>query len=280
MAGFWEDILSGGVQAGAIYDIAGNIRDEGKDVADKSATLANDAVAGTTFTPYTVTSNTGNVGMNGTDVNLALTPEQQQLADTFSGGAQTFAERSLGDTAGREQDIYNRMAAVQDPQIARDRLEMESRMAAQGRLGVASDAYGGIAPELFGMEKAIQEGRNGLSVSAMEQARLQQLQDANIGTNFLNSSYQPTNNLLETFNPALQYANLNQTGQIAGQNLSSQLNLGGMQTKVNADLVASNLYGGLFNSLGNVAGSFGGRMDSAQAGGAGMWDSVKTAFGL
>jgi hypothetical protein len=172
------------------------------------------------------------------------------------------------------------MAAVQDPQIERDRLALEERMRAQGRLGVASDAYGGLPPELFGMEKAIQEGRNGLSVSAIEQARAQQLQDANIANSYVPTSYMPTSSLLDTFNPALQYSNLNQTGQIAGQNLASQLGLGGMQTKVNSDLVAANLYGGLFDSLAGVAGGFGSKIDAGQAGGSSLFDSIKSAFGL
>jgi len=140
--------------------------------------------------------------------------------------------------------------------------------------------FGGLPPELFGLEKAIQEGRNGLSVSAMEQARLEQAQNANLGSTYMNQSYLPTAQLWDSFTPGLKNADLNQTGQIAGQNLSSQLNLGGMQTKVNSDLVAANLYGGLFDSLANVAGGFGSRMDKAGADGADLWSQIKSAFGV
>jgi hypothetical protein len=56
----------------------------------------------------------------------------------------------------REQDIFQRMRTAMSPEEERQRLEMEQRMAAQGRLGVRTAQFGGT-PEQLAMAKA-QEG--------------------------------------------------------------------------------------------------------------------------
>ena len=52
-------------------------------------------------------------------------------------------------------------------------------------------------------------------------------------------------------------ANMAQTGQITGANLGAQLGLGGIQSQVNADMAAANMYTGLFGSGMTALGGLG-----------------------
>ena len=78
-----------------------------------------------------------------------------------------------GGGAGREQDIFNQLQAVQQPSQERDRLAMEQRLFNQGRGGVQTAMYGGT-PEQFALSKAQEEARLGASVQARQLANQEQ----------------------------------------------------------------------------------------------------------
>lgn len=78
-----------------------------------------------------------------------------------------------GRGAGREQDIFNQLQAVQQPSQERDRLALEQRLFNQGRGGVQTSMYGGT-PEQFAMSKAQEEARLGASVQARQLANQEQ----------------------------------------------------------------------------------------------------------
>jgi len=94
--------------------------------------------------------------------------EQTNVLNMIQGGT---------DRGTREADIMARLQAAQAPEQERARLELEQRLAGQGRLGVQTSMFGGT-PEGFALEKAIAEQQAGFGVSAMEQARLEQQQEA------------------------------------------------------------------------------------------------------
>lgn len=146
------------------------------------------------FKPFTVTTPTGSKAtLSGSGMDTMLSPTEQALQERMLGfGSSAFG--MLGDPAaraaeqesvinmltqdpnqraGREQDIYNRMLATQQPEQERQRLAMEERLFNQGRLGVQTSQYGGT-PEQLAMEKAIAEQNAMFGVSAMEQARQEQ----------------------------------------------------------------------------------------------------------
>ena len=54
------------------------------------------------------------------------------------------------------------MHAAQRPEEERQRLALEERLAAQGRLGTSSAAYGGATPELLALSAAEREARDDL----------------------------------------------------------------------------------------------------------------------
>jgi hypothetical protein len=83
-----------------------------------------------------------------------------------------------GNIPGREADIMSRLQASVAPEQERARLQLEERLAGQGRLGVQTSMFGGT-PEALALEKAIAEQNAGFGVSAMEQARAEQAQESN-----------------------------------------------------------------------------------------------------
>lgn len=100
----------------------------------------------------------------------------EALRGQYAGLAGQAAQGLLAPTGQREADIYNRIRAAQTPEEQRQRLALEERLAAQGRLGTSSAAYGGATPEQLAMETAQAEARNRASLAAMEQARAEQQQ--------------------------------------------------------------------------------------------------------
>ena len=99
----------------------------------------------------------------------SLRSQYADLAGQAAGGLLT----GMGD---REQQIYERIRATQTPEEQRQRLALEERLAAQGRLGTSSAAYGGATPEQLALETAQAEARNRASLAAIEQSRAEQAQ--------------------------------------------------------------------------------------------------------
>ena len=103
---------------------------------------------------------------------LGADPRQQALL--------AQAEEALGraavDPSQAQADIYGQIRATQQPEEERQRLALEERMLAQGRLGLSSAAYGGASPELLAQETARQEAMARANVSARQQAMQEQQQ--------------------------------------------------------------------------------------------------------
>jgi hypothetical protein len=219
--------------------------------------LSDQAIAGSRFTPFSVGGYGGGatVGPAG-GINVALDPTQQAQADQLTSSANALFSSATADPTAREGSIYDRIRAMQMPGEERAMNNLESRAFAQGRLGISGDAYGGSTPEMLGMMTAIGENRNTAAVRAIELARAQQQQDANIGLNFQNAAYLPQANMLNLLNPGMQAANMAQAGQLGGLNLATQLGLGGVQTQVNAERIRGDLLGQLYGAAaGGIAGS-------------------------
>lgn len=93
----------------------------------------------------------------GLEVGMTLSPQEQAMQQQLFGGAGQFFGQAQMPTATREQAIFERMRAAQRPEEERQRLALEERLAAQGRLGVSSAAYGGATPEMLAMATAQEE---------------------------------------------------------------------------------------------------------------------------
>lgn len=145
------------------------------------------------FTPYSITTGfgTGTIDPTTGQYSTTLTPEQQQLQQSLIGQATTLAG-TAGPTAG---ELYEQIQATRAPETERQRLALENRLAAQGRLGTQTAMFGGT-PEALALEKAIaeQQSRDILgaqtTAGALEAQRL-----SNIG-GLLGAAFKPEETVL------------------------------------------------------------------------------------
>lgn len=87
----------------------------------------------------------------------------------LTGQLQQAASGALGQATPTAQSVYEQIRAMQTPEEERQRMALENRLAAQGRLGVTTSAFGGT-PEQLALEKAQAEARNQASLQALQTA--------------------------------------------------------------------------------------------------------------
>ena len=191
---------------------------------------------------------------DGLQVSMQLSPQEQAMQQQLFGGAGGFFGQAAQPTQAREQAIFDRMRAAQRPEEERQRLALEERLAAQGRLGVSSAAYGGATPEMLAMATAQEEARNRAMLGAMQQAQAEQAQQAGLGQQFLGASYLPQTQLLAAAQPAQRMAELQQQAQLYGTGLFGETALSGIESRLLAEQARANLLGGIGSNV--LAGLF------------------------
>lgn len=237
------------------------------------ADISTQAQQGLTFRPFTVTSSTGG-GVTTTPTGgsaFTLSPEEQALQQQLLGGAGGLFGQAVGDTAGREADVYERIRALQRPAEERQRLATEERLAAQGRLGLQSAAFGGTSPELLAQEQAIQQARQAASLSAIQQAQAEQAQAAELGQGMLASAYVPQASLLNVFQQGFQPAQLAAQMQQQAGLTGAELGMAGLNTQLGVQQARAGLTSGLLSSLAAQAAQ---AAQNAPAGGTTLSDAV------
>lgn len=267
--GFFSDLIGGIGQIGsalspALPGIAGTLltgeaynrlSDVGREAEQAAMGLAERGLAESQFKPFTVTTATG--GQLGTRVTptgavettMGLAPSEQALQQQLFGGAGQFFGQAQMPTQAREQAIFERMRAAQRPEEERQRLALEERLAAQGRLGTSSAAYGGATPEQLAMATAQEEARTRSMLGAMQQAQAEQAQQAGLGQQFLGSSYIPQAQLLAATQPAQRMAELQQQAQLYGTGLFGETALSGVEARLLAEQARANLLGGIGSGI-------------------------------
>ena len=105
-----------------------------------------------------------------------------QQAGAF-GASQQAMMNAMGDTAGREQDIYNRAMSMQQPGLDAQRASQQAREFAQGRGGVRGSQFGGTAEDAA-MARAQAQAQNAASFQAMGQAQTEMMNQANMANQF------------------------------------------------------------------------------------------------
>lgn len=120
-----------------LQDLAGSTLGLGRDIGQEAAGMAK-------FQPFTVTSTLGGATVDPSgSVDVTTTEEERALSAGLLGGAGDAFNRAMADPAIAQQELYNQMRAIQQPEEQRQRLALEERMLAQGRMGLGSAAYGG-----------------------------------------------------------------------------------------------------------------------------------------
>jgi hypothetical protein len=185
----------------------------------------------------------------GLEIGMTLSPEEQALQRQLLGGAGGFFGQAMQPTVDREQTVFERIRAAQRPEEERQRLALEERLAAQGRLGTSSAAFGGATPELMAQQTAIGEARNRAMLSAMQQAQAEQAQQAALGGQFLGAGYLPQQQLIAALQPGLIQQELAQQAQQFGTGLFGETALSGIEAQLLAEQARANLLGGVGTNL-------------------------------
>ena len=185
----------------------------------------------------------------GLEIGMTLSPEEQALQQQLLGGAGGFFGQAMQPTVDREQTVFERIRAAQRPEEERQRLALEERLAAQGRLGASSAAFGGATPELMAQQTAIGEARNRAMLSAMQQAQAEQAQQAALGGQFLGAGYLPTQQLVAATQPGLIQQELAQQAQQFGTGLFGETALSGIEAQLLAEQARANLLGGIGSNV-------------------------------
>ena len=254
--------LLGTILTGAGYaNQLNRLGDFGTQAQAGAERIGQQAAEGTRFVPFTVTGSTG-AGVGTTpegSTQFNLSPQEQALQNQLFGGAGQFYSQAQAPIAQTEQDIFNRMLQVAAPERQRQQLALEERLAAQGRLGTSSAAYGGATPEQMALATAQQEQLNKLGLQARGQALAEQQQFADLGQGMLGAAYTPQSALLNVLNQGMGVAGLSDVGRRQAAMLQSEGQMAGLDAALQAELARGNLTG---QGLAALAGALGGQQQA------------------
>ena len=250
-------------------EVSGRGQEYAGQMADLGATLQDQSA----FKGYTVKTGlgSGGVGADGS-MTLGAGPDATMQANAMNmmSGANPYdqygqqaAANAMGmNTAAREQDIYNRAMAMQQPQLDAQRAAGNAQEYAMGRGGVMGSQFGGSGEDAA-MARAQAQAQNAASFQAMGQAQQEMMNQGQLAGTFgqlgnaqgqlgvqqYNASFTPMQQQLAAMQVANQGGQMAQTGQLTGAGYVGQLGLGGIQTAVNADKSASELQGNVIAAL-------------------------------
>jgi hypothetical protein len=255
-----------GIGAALAYQGYENLGDIGQQAYSELAGpdgLAQQLTGMTEFRPFGVTTATGS--QFGTQVDpatgqlmstMTLSPEEQARQQRLFTASDEFLGQATGmSVPEREQAVFERMQLAMSPAQERERLALEQRLAAQGRLGVTTGMFGGT-PEALTLAKAQEEARNQAMLQAMQFAGQEQNRLAGLGTGMMQAGYVPQQQLLQGITP----------GMTAAEQARQQQNI---QAQTFGETYATGLEALLQSGLGqaDIAGGFGSSMAQAALGG-------------
>lgn len=305
-------LLSGGGLAASAYlpyeAAEGNIeflRQRGPQYAQQATQIGQTAAQQAEFQPFAVTTGTGTTQVGtggGVTQTLGQTPAeiQQGLLQQAQAGLGTMgapsaygdiqqqalmqAQGALGQATPTAQSLFEQMQAMSAPEQERQRIALENRLAAQGRLGTQTAAFGGT-PEALAFEKALQEqqasnlfaaqtlapqlaaqqlqqasglfglgAQAGLTPAQMQAANLQNISSA------LGTSYVPQTQELAALQQAANLAQIAQTGRLGASEALYQGGIGGLEAQAASDTGVAALESARVNALANaLSGMFSGQ---------------------
>ena len=269
-----------GAAAGGIA-YADLIQDRGQQYSEQMGELGATLQDDSTFKGYGVKTGLGETTIDSTGyTTLGVGPDatmQTQASGMIGNPYRDYGATAAGnamsmDTAAREQDIYNRAMAMQQPMLDQQRAAGNAQEYAMGRGGVAGSQFGGSGEDAA-MARAQAQAQNAASFQAMGQAQQEMMNQGQLasqfgqlgfqgiqaGQNQYAQSYMPMQQQLAAMQAAQQNAQFAQTGQLTGAGYVGQMGIGGIQTAVNADKAASDLYGTIIAStMANASDKTGG----------------------
>ena len=267
VAGLFGGVPLNNLAAGTLGYAAGNLgieqaRQLPSMLGESAANIANQVGQAAEFRPYTVTTGAGGANYGAQGMTQSLDPNAQAVRDSLMQQAATQASQVGSVTP---EQLMQHMNTLRAPQQEREKLELENRLAAQGRLGVQTAAYGGT-PEELTRQKAIQEQRSADELMAIQGARqMQEMDIANL-KGMLGASGISQEQLTAALQPSLNMMPYAQrAGDLQAQALSNlgQQGMTGMVSAVNSEaLLRQAQMESIMNGLGvgqkQAAGTAGG----------------------
>lgn len=210
--------------------------------------------------------------------------QQNQTNQALNASASLAHQASQGLDA-RTNDIFANAQAAMQPGFDRAQSQMNNDLYSSGRTGFKSATFGGSSEQyanasakedalmsaFFGArtQAGQEQGQQANAAASLAQASTQQgtmnsnnmMNTANAGNTLLNTSLTGEAQLFNNLAPAINVADLGQTGQIAGANLSSQLGMTGLEAEMAGEVKAADLEAGMFNAGSNIASSIGDKLD-------------------
>ncbi|NBU98581.1 MAG: hypothetical protein EBS19_10295, partial [Spirochaetia bacterium] len=254
--GLLSNAISAGTNLALVEDAAKKLRDQGKISQEEYSKLAGELESKYTnlglfgqqglynvgkeaarmvgqFTPYGVTNqlfgSTVNPETGALQTNLTAAGEA--LYNPFARvAAQSAQAAEMTNVDQLAKDYYNKVAALSAPETARQRLALEERMRAQGRLGLLSSTVDPVtgreittsAPELLAQEQAIARQQLERELQSRQAALGERGALIGQGT----AAYSPISNLLamqaQQQQQSAQLGQMAQQGRIAAAQLFAQ----------------------------------------------------------
>jgi hypothetical protein len=294
-----SDILQTGLSVAALQDQMSRLSDIGSGLAAGARDIGEQAQAASAFRPFTISTGFGGVtttpeGGFTTSLSPAQAAQQQQLQAITGGllggmggvapdvsGIQQQALGSVGGflsgamapTGAREADVYERIRATQRPEEQRQQLALEERLASQGRTGLRTAQFGG-SPEQLALAQAQEEAKARASMSAIQQAQAEQMQQAGLAESMFGlggsaaglpqalqaaqlqnivasqaAQFQPEQQLLASLSPAINLANIAGTGQRQGAGYLAEAGTTGLEALGQTEIARANLLRDLYSGL-------------------------------
>ena len=259
----WLTKLLGGAAGGLItkeaYDELGRIGEKGYQELSGEGGLAEQLSGMLEFQPYTVTSATGGqFGMmedpetGQMTYQLATSPEEQALQQQQLQRAETLFGRAVADPSMREQEVLGRMEELASPERQRQRLALEQRLAAQGRLGTRTGMFGGT-PEALALERGIAEAQNKAALDAMQFTAQEQQRQAQMGSGMLAAGYVPQAQLLNALQPGMTASERQRQAMSEQTGTYGETYTSGLQALLQSGLGQASLAGGFGSNIASAA---------------------------
>ena len=255
------------VLSGAGYtSLYKDLQDSREDISDTIGGLQDTVNQQGTFNPYTIKSRMGTSRLRDDGaIGMSLGDRAKGIQDQMWGQGQDMLGRAAADPAAREQEIYDRIRAMQAPEEQRQYESMNQNLFSRGRGGMGTTSYGGTPEQhAFGMAQA--EARNQASLGAMEQTQSELMNQYRMGQGMLQEGYRPTDYLFQQAKLGQGYDQLGQTTDLNRLKMLTELGLGGLGTDVNYSNIQGNMIGNAMGMLGPLVGGLGDAAGNAIAG--------------
>ena len=281
MASITDLIGAGGQLASAVlpYELSGDqidyLKSLGGQLSGQATQLGQTAAEAASFTPFTVTTGTGTtqIGEGG-----ALTQTLGETPAAIQQGMLSQALSAVPATQVTPESLLEQIRAARAPETERQRLAIENRLSAQGRLGTQSGMFGGTTPELQAFEQSLRQQESQDILSALTQAGALTGQNITNVSGMLGAAYAPETNALAALTPAVNLANIAQSAGLGQSEALYKGGIAGLEAQTGAGTAAAALEGQRVRALADaLAGYFGAE---AVAGQTSPYQSLLDALGL